>query len=48
MARILIVTDEPDVASALARSFERMGHDVLRAGTGEEAIAAASAALCCP
>jgi DNA-binding NtrC family response regulator len=39
MARILIVNDEPDVTSAFARSFERTGHDVLRAGTGEEGIA---------
>jgi DNA-binding NtrC family response regulator len=38
MARILIVADEPDVTSALGRSFERAGHDVLRARTGEEAI----------
>jgi len=47
MARILIVAHEPDVASALVRSLERAGegggHDVLRAGTGEEAIAAIEA-----
>jgi DNA-binding response OmpR family regulator len=34
MAKILIVDDEPDIVSALARYFERAGHDVLRAGTG--------------
>jgi DNA-binding NtrC family response regulator len=39
MAKILIVDDEPDIVSALARYFERVGHDVLRAGTGEEAVA---------
>jgi DNA-binding NtrC family response regulator len=39
MARILIANDEPDVTSALARSFEQAGHDVLHAGRGEEAIA---------
>ena len=39
MAKILIVDDEPDLASAFGRYFERTGHDVLRAGTGEEAIA---------
>src|SRR5262245_34049823 len=43
MARILIVADAPDVTSAFGRSFERTqgagGHDVLRASTGEEAIA---------
>jgi DNA-binding NtrC family response regulator len=38
MPRILIVTREPDATSAFGRSFERAGHDVLRAGTGEEAI----------
>ena len=40
MARILLVTNEPDVTSAFGRSFERTGagHDVLRAGTGEDAI----------
>ncbi|MBW8770064.1 MAG: sigma-54-dependent Fis family transcriptional regulator [Gemmatimonadetes bacterium] len=39
MARILIVTGDSDLTSAFGRSFERAGHDVLRAGTGEEAIA---------
>jgi two-component system response regulator AtoC len=38
MAKILIVDDEPDIISALARYFERSGHDVLRAGLGEEAV----------
>ena len=38
MAKILIVDDEPDILSALARYFERSGHDVLRAGTGEDAV----------
>jgi two-component system response regulator AtoC len=39
MAKILIVDDEPDLTTAFGRYFERTGHDVLRAGTGEEAIA---------
>ena len=39
MAKILIVDDEPDLTSALGRYFERSGHDVLRAATGEEALA---------
>jgi DNA-binding NtrC family response regulator len=39
MAKILIVDDEPSLTAAFARYFERTGHDVLRAGTGEEAIA---------
>jgi two-component system response regulator AtoC len=38
MAKILIVDDEPDILSALGRYFERSGHDVLRAATGEEAV----------
>jgi len=43
MAKILIVDDEPDLSSAFGRYFERTGHDVLRAGTGEEAIAVVEA-----
>ena len=39
MAKILIVDDEPDLSAAFGRYFERTGHDVRRAGTGEEAIA---------
>jgi DNA-binding NtrC family response regulator len=38
MAKILIVDDEPDILSALSRFFERGGHDVLRASTGEDAV----------
>ena len=38
MAKILIIDDEPDILSALGRYFERSGHDVLRASTGEEGI----------
>ena len=41
MAKILIVDDEPDIVSALGRYFERLGHDVLRAGTGEVGVALA-------
>jgi len=43
MAKILIVDDEPDLTSAFGRYFERTGHDVLRARTGEEAIAVVEA-----
>ena len=39
MAKILIVDDEPDLTAAFGRYFERTGHDVLLAGTGEEAVA---------
>ena len=39
MAKILIVDDEPDVTAAFGRYLERTGHDVLRAVTGEEAVA---------
>ena len=39
MAKILIVDDEPDITSALRRYFERVGHDVLTAATGGEAVA---------
>jgi DNA-binding NtrC family response regulator len=39
MAKILVVDDEQDLSSALGRYLERAGHDVLRARTGEEAIA---------
>ena len=42
MAKILIVDDEPDITSALGRYFERAGHDVLRAATGEEGVALAA------
>jgi len=38
MAKILIVDDEPDICSALSRFFAHSGHDVLCAGTGEEAV----------
>ncbi len=38
MAKILIVDDEPDIRSALGRYFERSGHDVLFAATGEEGV----------
>jgi two-component system response regulator AtoC len=38
MAKILIVDDEPDIRSALGRYFERSGHDVLFAATGEDGV----------
>ena len=43
MAKILIVDDEPDVTAAFGRYLERTGHDVLLAGTGEEAVATMAA-----
>jgi DNA-binding NtrC family response regulator len=43
MAKILIVDDEPDLVSAFGRFFERTGHDVLRATTGQEALAVTEA-----
>ena len=39
MASVLIIDDEPDIASALSSFFERKGHQVSRAYTGEEGIA---------
>src|SRR5437763_6349552 len=40
MASVLIIDDEPAITSALAQYFERSGHEVLRAHTGEEGIGA--------
>ena len=40
MPSVLIIDDEPDIASALGTFFERKGHQVSRAHTGEEGIAA--------
>jgi two-component system, OmpR family, KDP operon response regulator KdpE len=44
VARVLAVDDEPQILTALGRSLSRVGHEVLVARTGEEAIAAAAAA----
>lgn len=38
MSTVLIIDDEPDVASALGAFFERHGHQVSLAHTGEEGI----------
>lgn len=38
MATVLIIDDEPDITSALGTFFERAGHQVMRAHTGEEGI----------
>src|SRR5260221_8394637 len=43
MAKILIVDDEADIRAAFARYFERAGHEVLQAATGEEGVALARA-----
>ena len=40
MASVLIIDDEPAITSALAQYFERSGHEVHRAHTGEEGVAA--------
>ncbi|MEO7963380.1 MAG: response regulator, partial [Gemmatimonadaceae bacterium] len=40
MADLLIVGDEPAIADGYARFFERSGHVVRRAGTGESALRA--------
>jgi len=41
MAHVLVVDDETDVLNALARSLRLDGHEVTRAGTAADAIAAA-------
>ncbi|HWC46516.1 MAG TPA: sigma-54 dependent transcriptional regulator, partial [Casimicrobiaceae bacterium] len=40
MASVLIIDDEPAITSALAQYFERTGHEVHRAHSGEEGIGA--------
>src|SRR3954470_17713255 len=40
MASVLIIDDEPAITSALAQYFERTGHEVNRAHSGEEGIVA--------
>lgn len=40
MASVLIIDDEPAITSALAQYFERLGHEVIRAHTGEEGVGA--------
>jgi two-component system response regulator HydG len=40
MASVLIIDDEPAITSALAQYFERTGHEVHRAHSGEEGIVA--------
>jgi CheY-like chemotaxis protein len=42
MARILVVDDETDLRSILRRFLERAGHEVVEAGHGVEALAAAA------
>lgn len=38
MAYILLVDDEPDTLGALSRVLGRLGHDVMEAGSGREAL----------
>ena len=40
MPSVLIIDDERDITAALGAYFERQGHEVIRAHTGEEGIAA--------
>ena len=40
MSSVLIIDDEPAITSALAQYFERTGHEVHRAHSGEEGIGA--------
>ncbi len=42
-ARILIVDDEPAIRRLLRNTLERAGHEVVEAGTGRDAIRAATA-----
>lgn len=36
--KLLIADDEPDIVETLARCFASRGYDILRAGSGEEAV----------
>jgi DNA-binding NtrC family response regulator len=45
MASVLIIDDEQAITSALGTYFERAGHDVMRAHTGEEGIVCVRRAL---
>jgi two-component system response regulator HydG len=45
MASVLIIDDEQAITSALGTYFERAGHDVMRAHTGEEGIVSVRRAL---
>jgi CheY-like chemotaxis protein len=38
MARILIVDDEPDILVILERMLRKMGHDIVLANNGKEAV----------
>ena len=40
MPSVLIIDDERDITAALGAYFERQGHEVIRAHTGEEGVAA--------
>ena len=44
MAKVLAVDDEPQILTALSRGLTRVGHDVVVARSGEDAVTAAAAA----
>jgi CheY-like chemotaxis protein len=39
MARIVVADDDPDILNIVSMSLEAMGHTVVRAATGREAVA---------
>ncbi len=43
MARLLVVDDDPDLRALLAVRLRRLGHAVVEAGCGEEALAVVAA-----
>jgi two-component system, OmpR family, KDP operon response regulator KdpE len=43
-AKVLVVDDEPQILTALARGLQRVGHEVIVARNGEDGLAAAAAA----
>ena len=45
MAKVLVVDDEPQILTALWRGLTRVGHDVVVARGGEEALEAAAASV---
>lgn len=46
MSKILLVDDQPDVLATLARALERLGHQVVQANDGRQALRALRAEPC--